>query len=269
MTLSDFFGEQGIDWKEAVQEIAAERDFAASLGVTIGVEQAQPQPVEPPIVVEPEVVMPAAEFSQLIAKLDCGTGAGGFKPGNDCARGGASGKKKESEKPKTRNFPSKFQNISDFEEKIVEQDFESCMAVDENGDVLLEKDGEKSQIELTLEEKFKILRSKNPTFTHNHPQGAAFSDQDFKAAADINLYEIRAITKDSLYVLRRPSGSDMWPASGQEIKFEHEQQAVDLAPKYAAAIENGDMTPEKANVEWQHETCKNTAAVFGLYYERF
>jgi lambda family phage portal protein len=88
MTLSDFFGEQGIDWKEAVAEIAAEREFAADLGVMIGVEQAQPQEEIIPDIAQPEVVMPAAEFSQLIAKLDCGTGAGGFKPGNDCAKGG-------------------------------------------------------------------------------------------------------------------------------------------------------------------------------------
>jgi lambda family phage portal protein len=63
MTLSDFFGEQGIDWKEAVSEIAAEREFAASLGVSIGVEQPQPQAeilpqeeapsVEPPQLSEP------------------------------------------------------------------------------------------------------------------------------------------------------------------------------------------------------------------------
>jgi lambda family phage portal protein len=87
MTLSDYFGEQGIDWKEAVAEIATEREFAADLGVMIGVEQAQPQDQIFPAAVEPEVVMPAAEFSQLISKLDCGTGAGGFKPGNDCAKG--------------------------------------------------------------------------------------------------------------------------------------------------------------------------------------
>jgi len=89
MTLSDYFGEQGIDWKEAVAEIAAEREFAADLGVMIGVEQAQPQEEIIPDIAQPEVVMPAAEFSQLIAKLDCGTGAGGFKPDNDCAKGGA------------------------------------------------------------------------------------------------------------------------------------------------------------------------------------
>jgi capsid protein len=58
MTLSDFFGEQGIDWKEAVAEIATERNFAAELGVIIGVEQAQSQAV---IVEEPQADAPQLE----------------------------------------------------------------------------------------------------------------------------------------------------------------------------------------------------------------
>jgi lambda family phage portal protein len=65
MTLADFFGEQGLDWKEAVAEIAAERDFAADLGVIIGVEQAQPQAV---IVEEPQA--PAVAEPQLEAKQE-------------------------------------------------------------------------------------------------------------------------------------------------------------------------------------------------------
>jgi capsid protein len=60
MTLSDFFGEQGIDWKEAVSEIAAEREFAASLGVSIGVEQPQPQAE-----ILPQEEAPAPEPPQL------------------------------------------------------------------------------------------------------------------------------------------------------------------------------------------------------------
>jgi capsid protein len=42
MTLADFFGEQGLDWKESVQEIAAEREYAEGLGVLIGVERYSP-----------------------------------------------------------------------------------------------------------------------------------------------------------------------------------------------------------------------------------
>lgn len=49
MTLSDFFGEQGIDWKEAVAEIAAERQFASDLGIVVGVERTQGATVIDPV----------------------------------------------------------------------------------------------------------------------------------------------------------------------------------------------------------------------------
>jgi lambda family phage portal protein len=69
MTLSDYFGEQGIDWKEAVAEIAAEREFAADLGVMIGVEQAQPQAVIIEEPQEPAVVAPQLESKEAPTEL--------------------------------------------------------------------------------------------------------------------------------------------------------------------------------------------------------
>jgi hypothetical protein len=66
MTLSDYFGEQGIDWKEAVAEIATEREFAADLGVIIGVEQAQPQAAVVEVV--PAIDAPADSAPQLESK---------------------------------------------------------------------------------------------------------------------------------------------------------------------------------------------------------
>jgi capsid protein len=69
MTLSDYFGEQGIDWKEAVAEIAAEREFAAELGVMIGVEQAQPQAVIIEEPQEPAVVAPQLESKEEPTEL--------------------------------------------------------------------------------------------------------------------------------------------------------------------------------------------------------
>jgi hypothetical protein len=90
MTLADFFGEQGLDWKTAMQEIAAERQFAAELGVVVGVERTEGATVIDPVPTSPD---PAPEgFSQL----DCGTGRGGFKPGNACAKGGGIGSKKKT-----------------------------------------------------------------------------------------------------------------------------------------------------------------------------
>jgi len=51
MTLADFFGEQGLNWKDALEEIAAERQLAGSLGITIGVENVSGAPVLDPAVV--------------------------------------------------------------------------------------------------------------------------------------------------------------------------------------------------------------------------
>jgi hypothetical protein len=85
--LADFFGEQGLDWKTAMQEIAAERQFADSLGIIIGTEPQQIAPVN--------ISTPIEQMSQF----DCGTGAGGFKPGNDCAGGGKGGNGDQEEQP--------------------------------------------------------------------------------------------------------------------------------------------------------------------------
>ncbi len=104
MTLADFFGEQGLDWKTAMQEIAAERQFAAELGVVVGVERTEGATVIDPVLPAGDGgSTPPASTDAGFAQLDCGTGAGGFKPGNDCAKGkGASSEGKQ--KPNV-NFP--------------------------------------------------------------------------------------------------------------------------------------------------------------------
>lgn len=98
MTLADFFGEQGLNWKEALEEIAEERQLAGSLGITIGVENVSGAPVLDPAVVGDGGSTPPASTGSQMAQLDCGTGAGGFKPGNDCAKGSGTGSKKKTTK---------------------------------------------------------------------------------------------------------------------------------------------------------------------------
>ena len=268
MTLADFFGEQGLDWKTAMQEIAAERQFAAELGVVVGVERTEGAAVVDPV--PPTGSDLPATTDEEFSALDCGTGAGGFKPGNDCARGGASGKKKdEPSEPMVKIFPSRFEVITDFEEKIGGQNFESAMVVDENGDVIVQKDGAKNHVEFLQSERARIRSAQTPTLTHNHPSGRAFSKSDFQFAADHDVYEMRAISKDALYVLRKPTPNEPWPVSGLELRREYAQQSQALEFKYIAAMKRGEMTKEKAYYEWQHEICKNVASVFNLYYNRF
>jgi hypothetical protein len=76
MTLADFFGEQGLDWKTAMQEIAAERQFAADLGIIVGVERNEGATVIDPVPTgdggsTPPASTPepqAAEFSERARK---------------------------------------------------------------------------------------------------------------------------------------------------------------------------------------------------------
>ena len=77
MTLADFFGEQGLDWKTAMQEIAAERQFANELGIIVGVERNQGATVIDPVLPAgdggstPPASTPepqAAEFSERARK---------------------------------------------------------------------------------------------------------------------------------------------------------------------------------------------------------
>jgi capsid protein len=76
MTLADFFGEQGLDWKTAMQEIAAERQFANELGIIVGVERTEGATVIDPVPTgdggsTPPASTPepqAAEFSERARK---------------------------------------------------------------------------------------------------------------------------------------------------------------------------------------------------------
>jgi lambda family phage portal protein len=274
MTLSDYFGEQGIDWKEAVAEIATEREFAADLGVMIGVEQAQPQDQILPAAVEPEVVMPAAEFSQLIAKLDCGTGAGGFKPGNDCASGGASGKKKDEPKGEKSGHPAphKHQAITDFEERVKSQDFESILILDGSGNVLVQKDGDERSVDFdfgALDQADGVVDGKiqipGLVASHNHPTSKSFSSPDWIAAKQIDAAEFRVTSSKYVYVLKRPEKG--WPALSTLRKTVNEEKRVSF-DKFETLYKQGKITVEEANFEYTHEWNSNVAAWIGAKYER-
>lgn len=75
--------------------------------------------------------------------------------------------------------------------------FEACKAIDENGNVIFEKTGEKSQISFNRDEMDKLKGIH--CFTHNHPAGKCFSKEDFYFAIAKGIKEIRAcVEKDSV-----------------------------------------------------------------------
>jgi hypothetical protein len=265
MTLADFFGEQGLDWKTAMQEIAAERQFAAELGVVVGVERTEGATVIDPVPTSPD---PAPEgFSQL----DCGTGSGGFKPGNSCAKGGGTGSKKKDEEQKPKFIPSMHGQdgpVRKFEERVKDQKFESALIVDKGGNVILEKDGTKSRVAFNFAEAIAIQQANEPTLTHNHPRGSSFSLSDMTSASDMGLTELRAVTKDGLYVLRKEPGAKQWPSSNL-LRLAYDKAQLELTPKYSQAVKNKTMTVMELNQKMSDEICRTVASQLNLYYAKF
>jgi hypothetical protein len=204
--------------------------------------------------------------------LDCGTGAGGFKPGNDCARGGASGKKKDEPKVEKDKFiPSMHGSdgaIRKFEERVKNQNFESALIVDGNGEVIVQKNGDKDSVTFSEDEMRNILEAQKTTLTHNHPSNSAFSKEDMKFAANTGLFEIRAVTKDHVYVLRREPGAEKWPAE-YLLGDEYEKQKWAVFEKYNPISDRVSDNPARSNQEFMNEVCENVAARFNLYYARF
>jgi len=272
MTLADFFGEQGLDWKTAMQEIAAERQFAADLGIVVGVERTEGATVIDPVPTGGGASTPPALTDAGFAQLDCGTGAGGFKPGNSCAKGGGTGSKKKTEEKSSHPAPHKFQVITDFEERVKSQDFESIIAVDGNGKVLLEKDGDSRSVDI---EYWKLdaadgesdgrIQIDGLVLSHNHPTSKSFSAPDWMAAREANASEFRVTSDKYVYVLKRPSKG--WPDSSTMESVVNEERRFSLQ-KFEKLYKEGKISVEEANFEYSNEWNSNVAAWLSAKYER-
>ena len=255
MTLADFFGEQGLDWKTAMQEIAAERQFAAELGVVVGVERTEGATVIDPVPTETGDggSTPPASTDAGFAQLDCGTGAGGFKPGNDCAKGGSAGSKKKNEA------------IKEFEQRVAKEKTEYAIATDENGDVLFEKKGDASSVAFSLDEISKIKESGNATLSHNHPSDNPFSREDLMFAVRHNVAEMRVVSENYMNVLKRPDKG--WPDFGRVDLIIGEN--VDVHFNDAKKLyQSGKITAEVANQVYLDNVAKDMSAWIGAKYER-
>jgi hypothetical protein len=83
---------------------------------------------------------------------------------------------------------------------------------------------------------------KDVVLTHNHPSGYGLSNQDGVSAAKRNMLEMRAVTKDGTYSIRR-TGTD-WPSHFDEsIADMHASLMVELGTRLHA----GEITVDEAN----------------------
>jgi SPP1 gp7 family putative phage head morphogenesis protein len=109
----------------------------------------------------------------------------------------------EKKKTKTKEITSNKakESLSYIENRDSKLSYEKGAIIGANGDILKEYDGTKHAVEVTDED---LQLMQGITFTHNHPNGGFFSDNDIKTGfIKTHLGELRASTpQGTVYVLK-------------------------------------------------------------------
>ncbi|WP_290608867.1 hypothetical protein [Janthinobacterium sp.] len=166
---------------------------------------------------------------------DCGTGAGGFKEGNTCAkRSGEIGTRDISEKQSSL--------ISNLEKKLREpREKEQLYAISGQGNLILSQEGSKNKIVLQQEHVDMMKKDGETILTHNHPMSTSLSYADIVLASNANLKEVRAVAQKKTYLASRPSNG--WPDPKEIIqKFTSANQEIFkiLQPRVIEDTKNKD-----------------------------
>ena len=97
--------------------------------------------------------------------------------------------------------------INNYEKSIKDKTYEIGGAFDNNGKMVLFKDGDEDHIEFTKSEQKKL---KGSIFTHNHPRGYSLSMGDIIYAGESKMKEVRCISKSDgkTYSIKRKDGEN-------------------------------------------------------------
>jgi hypothetical protein len=159
--------------------------------------------------------------------------------------------KKKTEKETTESI------IREYEDKIKARKTEKAYVFDKKGNVLLEKDGTKSQVAFSGDD-LKLL--KGNILTHNHPSASSFSPQDIQTACGNDVYEIRATGTFRTYIMRIKDGKNfnnkLWTNQIKRYSTEYNYAVrEDLIDK----IRNGEIEIKEAELLHWHEVWTRTA----------
>jgi len=154
------------------------------------------------------------------------------------------------------------------EEKIKNKGIEKAYVLNENGDILLVKQGTSMDVSFTKKEIGKI---KNHILTHNHPgNGHSFSFNDLNFASDMNLKEIRAISHTYNYKYSmKPKLGKNWPL-GDDLIAEFKFQQDKLFEKYMGQVydKTKKISWREASEMLSNKINENIAKKFDLIYTR-
>lgn len=148
--------------------------------------------------------------------------------------------------------------ITDYEQTIKDQTFESCAVFGSDGNLVFTKDGEKDLIKFDKDEVDKL---KGTRFTHNHPIGHSFSPADVRIACVTGIKEVRVITsKNKSFSLKMKDDTNLYPELwGSKIRQSYEKYNTAVREYFTVEIVDHRMTAEEANGKHFHEVWTRVA----------
>lgn len=113
---------------------------------------------------------------------------------------------------------------------------EIAVIYDSQGNYLFTKRGGETEV---IFKKRDVKRMKGCIASHNHPSGGSFSIADWMLFKNASLEEIRAISGDKVYYLRRNNNTVIDKLSDEELELEFRKIRKKTRMKYQKMYENG------------------------------
>jgi hypothetical protein len=155
------------------------------------------------------------------------------------------------------------------------KDFETAVAFDKDGNIIIDKRGQATSVSFTNDEMSKM---KNGILTHNHPRGwsspenslgrigNSFSKDDISLAINTDLSEIRAVTPHYTFIMKRPANG--WPDLQQSIKEWNQTERVmrNNFDNIISQSNNKKTDIDRINSIYYHKLCKEFSKKYGIEY---
>lgn len=169
-----------------------------------------------------------------------------------------------------------YNKITNTENEIrLNKSFETGVLFDRNGNVVIDKRGAKYSVAFTDEECAKI---KDCVFTHNHPRGwqepekslgrigNSFSPADMYLAIAHNVSEMRAVTPNYTFAMKRPE--EGWGITISKFEKLVNRENNKLRVEFTARINNNTLSPTMASVVHYHILWKRISEKMGWNYTK-
>ena len=147
------------------------------------------------------------------------------------------------------------------EKSIRTRDKEILEVYDKSGKFIMSKKGSAKNVIVT---RFEALKMRDCVVSHNHPTGGAFSTDDWNFLRRVKLSELRVVTENTVYYVRRP---EKWP---KEIDTKEKiQDAVadiknGLRKKYRKLYQDGIIDKKQRSRMFSEEVSRIFAERYGF-----